>query len=78
MNCPHCSSLNEKNLRRAFSERKPYRSARVRIVEGWQETVSPEGKPAVKGKFFCDACRQTITVVVELLDEQDPADWWKA
>lgn len=76
--CPHCATLTEASIRKAFTERKPYRSRRLEMVEGWRDAVSPDGKRAVKAKFFCDACGRTTEVIVELEDERDPADWWKA
>jgi DNA-directed RNA polymerase subunit M/transcription elongation factor TFIIS len=78
MNCPYCETLTEENLRRAFETLTPYRHPRLKVVKGWYEGVSPEGKPGAQADFSCDACGQTTTVFVELQAEKDPADWWKA
>lgn len=78
MNCRYCKVLTEENIRRAFVERKPLSSDRLELDVPWHDAVSPEGKPAVRAKFFCDGCGQILEVVVELKGEPDPADWWKS
>lgn len=77
MNCPICSRLTEENIRRAFTKRVPLTGDRLEMDVPWHDVISSDGKPAVRAKFFCDACGQTTEVVVELKGEPDPADWWK-
>lgn len=78
MNCAQCAHLNEENVRQAFVERKPLSGGSVEMVEHWRDTVSKEGKPAVRAVFVCRACGQTHDIVVEITGEPDPANWWKA
>ena len=78
MNCPFCAKLNDENIRRAFTERKPLSTERVSMDVPWHDAISPDGKPAVRAQFFCDACGTKTDIVIELVDETDPADWWKS
>ena len=80
MKSDHCECVeivSDERIRRAFTERKPISGGPVQMSEPWKDIVSPEGRPAVEAKFFCDLCGRTHSVVVEISGEPDPSDWWK-
>lgn len=77
MTCLYCVKLNHDDIRKAFQVRKPLVLDRVDMIDHWHAVTSPNGKPAMQATFFCDACGQTVDLVIEMENEPDPADWWK-
>ena len=72
--CPYCSQVNEENVRKAMTDHVPLRVERVEETSRWLRVNETDFKLT----FFCDACGQHGEIVVEMVDEADPADWWKS
>jgi hypothetical protein len=71
--CRYCSILTEQAFREAYEQRKPFLVERVTYVRRWTNV----GGDTWEAEFFCTACRHPIVIRIELVDESDPADWWK-
>lgn len=73
MGCPHCNAINEAAVRQALTDRKPLYVERIEMAVGWHRITETNWQ----AKFFCDACGTKTTIIVTLIDEPDPSDWWK-
>lgn len=74
VNCPYCKRLNEVDVRAALEDRKPLALERIDLIEPWHKLPGDRWT----ARFFCDACGGQTDIVVELVGEPDPADWWKS
>lgn len=71
-----CEKLkNKEYIRRTLRAGKPLATGLITMKQPWLETVTPEGEMAVAAEFFCDTCKGTL--IVMLVQKEDPADWWK-
>ncbi len=74
MDCPYCSQITEEAVRQAMLTHVPLKVERVEETSRWLRVDEEHFKLT----FFCDACGQNGEIVVQMIDEVDPADWWKS
>jgi hypothetical protein len=71
--CPYCAKITKEAIREAFEKQKSLWIERVTFVSRWKNV----GGSYWEATFLCSACGESTVVRIELIDEPDPADWWK-